>query len=330
MKLTTFPPSSRINKYDSLDFSGNPIDSFRDLQTLPLLSHLNVSRTLIATFEGAQAQPSLQTLRISGAPIDKYETSPIMYVIVFGPQIRHVNGQGIPKIVRSVAERLRPFVLPYLREGWILMGINPIRLLHPKTNARKVLLCGKRVLVAPQPKLFETGDTDRHGSKKVNFKVPQSGPFIETQLVESPDEGVSFALDLFTQRAEIPNVNVPIPKQIPIAQKEYQELTFDEAVKVIMPDFEPCVPLDDISLSCGSSLASLLSSGLCDDPDSTENSSGEIVLSLLETTMNEAPRKKSRQGSPMASGKRPCLTSPLVGVENDLPIGPENCIVTAF
>jgi hypothetical protein len=123
---------------DSLDLSDNPIRSFQDLGTIPQLEELNLSKTLIESFQFVQPQPALTRIWLSGAPVGHYVASDVMSVIAFGSNVQYLNGHPISAKARSLGENFRPKFLTYLREGWLIMGFDPLRGMHVKTKARRV------------------------------------------------------------------------------------------------------------------------------------------------------------------------------------------------
>jgi hypothetical protein len=49
----------------------------------------------------------------------------------------------------------------------------------------------------------------------------------------------------------------PIPEREPFKRKEYEDLTLDEAARLITPTFRAELPLDELSMSCSSSTVDL-------------------------------------------------------------------------
>jgi hypothetical protein len=137
--ISTFPAVGHLTNYNSLDFSSNPITSLRDLETLPLLSRLNLNGTLIESFESVKDQPSLTDVSLTNTPLGNYQMIDIMCIIAFGKNVRHVNGKPILKAHRATGLRLRKFLAPLLQHGWLVMGLEPIRCFHFRTRKRRVL-----------------------------------------------------------------------------------------------------------------------------------------------------------------------------------------------
>jgi Leucine-rich repeat (LRR) protein len=137
-KLRSFPPIWRIEQFESLDFSNNPITSFRELASHPNLCELDVSNTLIASFERAQPQPSLTRISLANSPLGKQAMADVMCVIAFGANIQFLNGVGIENWRHKMGCVLRDFLRPFLQEGWVLLGLNPIRCAHVRTKVKKV------------------------------------------------------------------------------------------------------------------------------------------------------------------------------------------------
>jgi hypothetical protein len=61
-----------------------------------------------------------------------------MAVIVFGDQLKSVNGQRVPRTVQQRAAEHRRRLLPLLTDGWIVTVLQqPIVLYNPVTHARQ-------------------------------------------------------------------------------------------------------------------------------------------------------------------------------------------------
>ncbi|EAY15146.1 hypothetical protein TVAG_392630 [Trichomonas vaginalis G3] len=134
LNLQEFPPVEQISTYDSLDFSFNPISSFKTLPVLPLLEDLDLQSTNIKSFEFAQCQPSLKMLNFKNTPIAAYEGSRIMSIITLGSWIEEINQEKVTEQEHQIAERLSPRVKKLLTSGWILTAINTPYLMNQNSN----------------------------------------------------------------------------------------------------------------------------------------------------------------------------------------------------
>ena len=137
-KLKIFP-KAELEKHDQiriLSCEDNPLKNFVGLPSLPELTDLHLDRTEISSFYGVPELPSLQNVTFKMSPLGYYKKLDLMCSIVFGPQLRFVNGEEIAHEKIKFAIRYRDLLLPYFRDGWILTSRNPVRFIHSKTRAR--------------------------------------------------------------------------------------------------------------------------------------------------------------------------------------------------
>ena len=138
LKMDSFPPAASIQGCESLDMSENPITSFRTLETIPTLTHLNIRNTLIESFQFVQPQPKLTHIVVADTPLARYSTIVVMCICTFGEQLQQVNGRPISKDDKKRAGKLHKQLFCYLNNGWLLTGLDPIRCYHFQTRQRRV------------------------------------------------------------------------------------------------------------------------------------------------------------------------------------------------
>ncbi|KAK8838713.1 hypothetical protein M9Y10_032752 [Tritrichomonas musculus] len=135
-KLKKFPDLSKWTNCTLINFSLNPIVDFQGMQSLPNLKDIYLDNTKLSSFRGVPELPSLETISIKSTPINAYKKADIMCVIAFGCQLVLINGEEIRRDKLRFAQQNRDVLLPYLRDGWLLTSINPIRFIHSKTRQR--------------------------------------------------------------------------------------------------------------------------------------------------------------------------------------------------
>jgi hypothetical protein len=119
IQIPTFPAGTYLTSQKSLDFSFNRITSLCDLETLSLLSRLNLSRALIKSFGRVKEQPSLTDVLPTNAPLENYQMSDIMCMIAFGKNVFNIHGNPIPKARRASASTFTSFLHHYRStDGW--------------------------------------------------------------------------------------------------------------------------------------------------------------------------------------------------------------------
>ncbi|KAK8835341.1 hypothetical protein M9Y10_017869 [Tritrichomonas musculus] len=153
--LTSFPPFKLLLPYQTLTFSSNPIDSFGTLPSLPNLKYLDISETQISSFQYIQTQPLIESINIKNTPLSHYTETILMTVIAFGPTLKMINGSQIPQVIYKRGLKLRPYLLCYLYNGWILLSDNPIKVFNVNTRKRLVFLSLKSIPQIPMEKYKE-------------------------------------------------------------------------------------------------------------------------------------------------------------------------------
>jgi hypothetical protein len=133
--LSTFPqlPLS----CESLFASQNPIRSLAGLPTLPSLSRLDLSHTLIQSFAGASPQPVLRMLLLQDSPLGRMAYVAEMALIVLSDELGVVNGFVVSPQQRQFARCHADLLRDDLLGGWVISSVAPLRLLHTKTREQK-------------------------------------------------------------------------------------------------------------------------------------------------------------------------------------------------
>lgn len=141
--LTMFPQLQQMRDCQTLVFSDNPITSFAGLCPSTRLLHLDLDGTNIKSFDAVPDLPNLESLSMKRTPLARYKKLMLMATIVF-PSLQLLNGAPVMTKIQKLGEDMRDLVGPYLREGWIIGALNPIRLVHAVTRARLTLSLSPR------------------------------------------------------------------------------------------------------------------------------------------------------------------------------------------
>lgn len=127
---------SRYLKIEQLFLSSNPIPDFRGLPTLECLSELYLDNTELASFTGAVPQPKLRILSFIQTPLADFTTHRLMAGVVFSGSLKRVNGADLTAAELKQSRELSDELRPYLIDGWTVMSLSPVKLLHSRTRAR--------------------------------------------------------------------------------------------------------------------------------------------------------------------------------------------------
>ena len=139
MGLTMFPQISKLEDYEVLVFSGNPITSFAGLCDSTALRCLYLDETKIKSFDAVPDLPNLEFISLKNSPLGRYKKLMLMACIVF-ENIQSVNSLEITARMHAQAAQMRETVGPYLKQGWVIISLKPVKLMHTVTRARMTLV----------------------------------------------------------------------------------------------------------------------------------------------------------------------------------------------
>lgn len=137
--LNDFPHLKFISQCKCLNFSKNPISSFKNLPALPILQEIILDYTDIKNFEDAQPQPRLSSISLLNTPICQCPFLSLMCVIVFGNSVKEVNGKILEEIEINTGIQIRAQVISYITRGWLIYSYQPLCIFNSKTNEKKCL-----------------------------------------------------------------------------------------------------------------------------------------------------------------------------------------------
>lgn len=151
------------------------LDSFVGLPTIETLKILNIRRTSIESFFGANPQPNLTKFVCSGTPLSQYKHISLMAVIVFGNKITHVNGQPVDSEIIDLGNELRPELLPLLtKDRWVVTSVNPLKLLNIVTRRRRNIFSKAQEKTVKKPKVQEEEDPENPAEKRSSSRASQN------------------------------------------------------------------------------------------------------------------------------------------------------------
>ena len=155
--LTKFPAEKIKENVQELILNNNQISSFQGMISLPSLTKLSLDNNNISSFEYATIQPSLTEISFLNNPISNWKYFKVMCILAFGNTL-FLNGSksnlgdsgkpGLKSTPRLSKEEQAFFKVlesnqngfnilhQYITEGWIIMSLNPVRLLQPETRER--------------------------------------------------------------------------------------------------------------------------------------------------------------------------------------------------
>jgi hypothetical protein len=112
------------------------------MTTIPTLKGLHCEHTTLVSFKGAVEQPALESLDFANTPLSRYEFHRLMAIIVFGSQLKNINGHHVVRrlLIRAAEHKIR--LRDLLLEGWIVTSLQrPIVIYNPITHARRQIYC---------------------------------------------------------------------------------------------------------------------------------------------------------------------------------------------
>ena len=119
----------------SIDLTDNFIENFIGLPFLKYLTNLNLDDNPIISFEGAIQLPCLKWLSMKNTPLSRNKFFRIICIIAFGPQLSTINNEPVTKSMRQKAEVLKKPLIPYLKKGFVISSLNPLRLSNFRLEA---------------------------------------------------------------------------------------------------------------------------------------------------------------------------------------------------
>ena len=214
-QLSYFPDNMHLEDYYQISFANTPILSFKNFPVLPKLEILILDNTLINNLMYAMPQPNLRKLYLRNTPFSRYNSQEIMCSIVFGSNLKFYNGKSITEESILISSFMASDIRPYLLQGWVIISMNPVKLLNTKTQIKKILFpiddAGRlnrshsTAQLTLTPKLpHQTGKDHNLTSSDENFISP-----LTRQPQEAFTEAFYDALDLTSQWNHIRKPNYP-------------------------------------------------------------------------------------------------------------------------
>lgn len=216
--LTEFLLADKISTYDSLDFSNNPIKSFKSLPILPLLEDLNLENTQIESFADAQCQPSLKKLNIKNTPLSMLQNVRVMCIIALGSWIEEIDGVRITPEESHAAVSLSPRLRKLLTLGWIISTINPLHLHNVFTDQNGTLDEVLQMLGTTQADIISPRSAAN--SPKIDLNLEDSSSYEESSEDSSEND-----LNLNTLHTESDSASETFNQ--PFAFNQFQEIDLD-------------------------------------------------------------------------------------------------------
>ena len=188
------------------------VASFEGLPTIANLKVLDVRRTGISSFFGAEPQPSLERFNCLETPLAQYKYLPLMSLIAFGKSVSYVNGNEVDietrRIANSIKSDLRSLIC---NDKWVIVHVNPVKMLHITTRKRKTYFTEKPktdtddldvLAVAPRPVESSDSSTEEAEVKKEEKPEPVPDSFSVAAYVGTDEEIRAYLRELTTVQVE--------------------------------------------------------------------------------------------------------------------------------
>ena len=115
------------------------VNSFEGLETSDELEKLDISGLEISTFAFCNPQPNLKDFICKRTQLRNLKNLEIMALICFGNSLETINKRDVLPRSRDIANTLRPKLQKLITDNWLLVDLNPVRLIHAETRKRKVM-----------------------------------------------------------------------------------------------------------------------------------------------------------------------------------------------
>ena len=188
------------------------VSSFEGLPTIANLKVLDVRRTGISSFFGAEPQPSLERFNCLETPLAQYKYLPLMSLIAFGKSVSYVNGNEVDIETRRIANSIKADLRNLIcNDKWVIVHVNPVKMLHIATRKRKTYFTEKPktdtddldVLgVAPPPVESSDSSTEEAEPKKEEKPEPVPDSFSVAAYVGTDEEIRAYLRELTAVQVE--------------------------------------------------------------------------------------------------------------------------------
>ncbi|EAY17596.1 hypothetical protein TVAG_454240 [Trichomonas vaginalis G3] len=131
MNLVKFPGTKKIKDFKSLNFSFNPINSFKTLSTLRHLVSIDLTATNISSLEFLPSLPHLQSITLRGTQFSRFKQYRLMCIVAFDPSIKFIDGTEIESKEKIIVNKEFSKIQNLLVEGWIIARVNPTIMAYP-------------------------------------------------------------------------------------------------------------------------------------------------------------------------------------------------------
>ena len=138
-KLTKFPDIDESLSIDKLDLSKQQIKNFIGMKEYQSLNTLIMDDNPLSSFEGVFPENQLEVFSCMRTPLGNSKYLILMALTIFGDTLMRVNGVNISNKQKNTANLISNYIGDYLCDGWILMNVNPIKLMNPTTRQRKTI-----------------------------------------------------------------------------------------------------------------------------------------------------------------------------------------------
>lgn len=138
--ITEFDCSDIYINFSILNFANNPITSFKNFEVYPRLITLILDNTKINSLEYVKKQPMLQHISLKKTPFDRHLSPAVMCYIGFGNQLKTYNDVIIEDDSIYLAMIIKGSFDKYLREGWVLLSLDPLQIKNTKNDKVMSLL----------------------------------------------------------------------------------------------------------------------------------------------------------------------------------------------
>ena len=102
---------------------------------------LNLDGTGLLSFAGASISPTLRSFSCRKTPLGGYQYLSLMACLAFGKTLMKVNQVPILAKTKSLASSLSQKIRPLIVDGWLIVALSPVRLIHAETRRHKRLFC---------------------------------------------------------------------------------------------------------------------------------------------------------------------------------------------
>ena len=123
-----------------LDISRSSVADFHGMVPNPNLVSFTADYSKLASFRGAIPHDSIKDVSMIDTPLSREPHFELMVLIALAPRAVMINGQLVSDKLRSKANSLHASIVNFLRRGYLLVTLQPLRIVDVEFREEVILI----------------------------------------------------------------------------------------------------------------------------------------------------------------------------------------------